>query len=276
MLPIIDKIIPINEFSRPGTKLKAVKGIVLHYTADPGARADQIGRYFGNLAQQDPNDSEADTYASAQYGVDPSQLIRYIPDGEMAYEVGAKSYKQAALDQLSSYPNNVTIGIEMCINEDGEIEEGTFQNAADLAAWLCEKYDLTSNDLWRHYDITGKYCPGPWVDNPSEFARFRQAVEDRLHPTPAIVEYITVVVKGKKLNTAGLLQGDRSWCPVRSTGLAAGATIGFDNGKAILNGNVLDSTIVVGGLGFASSREIAQALGLNVEWNGSAKTVSFK
>lgn len=185
MIPIKNMVFHINEFSRPGIKLKGVKGIVLHYTASPGASAENIAKYFGRLAQQNPKDNVPDRYASAHFAVDDDSIVMAIPENEMAYHVGSKTYTNAALKYLGSYPNNCTIGIEMCIDKNGNITPATFKNTVDLTVYLCKKYNLNENNLWTHKGVVGwKDCPLPWIKNPSEFERFKKAVADGLRPVP--------------------------------------------------------------------------------------------
>ncbi|WP_139491809.1 N-acetylmuramoyl-L-alanine amidase [Brevibacillus dissolubilis] len=181
MLPIQEEIIDVNAYSRPGTKLKAVKGIVMHWTASPGAPAINILRYFGRLKQQNPADSQTDRYASAHFSVDDTSIYQIIPMNEMAYHVGSQTYTPDAIKRLSTYPNNCTIGIEMCINSNSQITEATFQNAADLVAYLLKKFQLGVDQIWTHKAVVGwKDCPRPWIEKPSEFARFKQEVQKRL------------------------------------------------------------------------------------------------
>jgi N-acetylmuramoyl-L-alanine amidase CwlA len=167
-----------------------VKGIVYHYTASPGAPAKNIDSFFDRLAQQNPNDNVDDHYASAHFSVDDTSIYATIPYksgvAEMAYHVGSKTYTAEALKKLGSYPNNCTIGIEMCIDKNGNITEKTFQNAADLGAFLCKMHGLTEADLWTHKGVVGwKDCPLPWVKKPSEFERMKAEVAKRLKPAPA-------------------------------------------------------------------------------------------
>lgn len=201
MLPIKDQLANVNEFSRPGIKLKGIKGIVMHYTASPGAPAINIANYFKNLGNQNPHDNVEDRYAGAHYSVDKSSIVRSIPDGEMGYHCGSTTYTKEALAKLGSYPNNCTIGIEMCIETNGAISEMTFQNAADLAASLLKKYGLSENDIWTHKGVVGwKDCPLPWVQHPQEFTRFKAEVASRLRPQ-AVATYpeVMVQVEGKPL-----------------------------------------------------------------------------
>ncbi len=54
--------------------------------------------------------------------------------------------------------NNNGIGIEMCVNRDGNYE-GTLANNAKLVASLMLKYNLNLDNVKRHYDFSGKECP---------------------------------------------------------------------------------------------------------------------
>ena len=50
--PEIDvELLTVNPYSRPGIALKAVKGIVVHYTANPGSSAMANRNYFENLKE---------------------------------------------------------------------------------------------------------------------------------------------------------------------------------------------------------------------------------
>ncbi|WP_028562698.1 N-acetylmuramoyl-L-alanine amidase [Paenibacillus pinihumi] len=108
----------------------------MHYTASPGAPAKNISSYFAGLSKQNPNYKTKARYASAQFSVDRTSIYNSIPDDELAYHCGSKTYTREALETLGTYPNNSTIGIEMCIEKDGSIHEDTFHNAAELVAYL--------------------------------------------------------------------------------------------------------------------------------------------
>ncbi|HEL7360961.1 TPA: N-acetylmuramoyl-L-alanine amidase family protein [Listeria monocytogenes] len=165
-----------NQFSRPGFKLLRVSKIVMHYTANPGASADNHRRYFRDLKGR---------YASAHIFIDDKEAICIIPLNEVAYHANERSCKLKALQASTSYyrggnANLTSIGIEMCLDKNGNITAATFNRSADVAAELCKTYDLTASDIIRHYDVTGKNCPAPWVAKPSELTRFRNAVNAKL------------------------------------------------------------------------------------------------
>ena len=50
------------------------------------------------------------------------------------------------------------IGIELCVNEDGNFES-TFENAARLTARLLQLHQLELSAVRQHNDYNGKNCP---------------------------------------------------------------------------------------------------------------------
>lgn len=143
-----------NKISRPSKNI-IPKGLVIHWTANEGkgANAEANRNYFQTTTRA----------ASAHYCVDDKGIIRCIPENEMAYHVGASSYNQASLKKLNTtYPNNCTIGIEMCVNSDGKFWD-MWHNAVLLSAEILKRYGWDEPHLYRHYDITGKTCPAFFV-----------------------------------------------------------------------------------------------------------------
>lgn len=152
----------------------------MHYTACPSAPAENIGLYFNSLRLQNPSDNVQDIYASAHASVDKCTTVQNLPWDEMGYHCGSPIYTQEGLSLFGTYPNNSTVGIEMCVEADGSIHEDTFNNAADLVVYLI-KYEGFPNILSTHKRVVGwKNCPLPWVVNPVEFDRFVATVNEKL------------------------------------------------------------------------------------------------
>lgn len=58
-----------------------------------------------------------------------------------------------------------TISIECCHpDETGQFNTATYDSAVKLTAWLCTRFGLTSDQVIRHYDVTGKDCPKYYVE----------------------------------------------------------------------------------------------------------------
>jgi N-acetylmuramoyl-L-alanine amidase len=99
-------------------------------------------------------------------------------ENEVGYHVGAQKYTDKALWELSAYPNNCTIGIELCHkNWDGEFTPETLKAAKELILELCERYNLGRTNVYRHYDITGKECPRYFVAHEDQWVNFLESLE---------------------------------------------------------------------------------------------------
>jgi N-acetylmuramoyl-L-alanine amidase len=170
-------LLTVNPFSRPGRKLDSVKALVVHWVANAGSTAKQNRDYFESLKGQTLNDASA-RFASAHFiaGI-YGEAIQCIPSEEMAYHAGAKTYTPEALSRFGHYPNNCTIGIELCHPKpDGQFSAETLKTAAELCALLCIQFGLDpQKDIWTHFGITAKYCPKWFVDHPEDFERFKMA-----------------------------------------------------------------------------------------------------
>ncbi|MCB6201087.1 N-acetylmuramoyl-L-alanine amidase family protein [Extibacter muris] len=148
-----------NPYSRPGTKTDKIKGIVVHYTANPGATAMDNRNYFEGL-----KDSH-ETKASSNFIVGlEGEIVQCVPTWEVAY--------------ASNSRNNDTVSIECCHpDETGKFNDETYKSMVRLCAWLCMKFDLDSEDVIRHYDVTEKNCPKYFVENEDAWKQFRADVQ---------------------------------------------------------------------------------------------------
>ena len=161
--PDIDvELLTVNPYSRPGTETKKITGIVVHYTANPGASAMDNRNYFENL-----KDSH-ETKVSSNFVVGlEGEIVQCVPSWEEAY--------------ASNSRNLDTVSIECCHpDETGKFNDKTYQSMVELCAWLCLKFDLDGNDVIRHYDVTGKDCPKYFVENEKAWEQFRKDVGKQL------------------------------------------------------------------------------------------------
>ena len=54
------------------------------------------------------------------------------------------------------------------------------KDLVELCADICRRYNLTVNNIIRHYDVTGKDCPRYYVQNPNEWIKFKNDVANKL------------------------------------------------------------------------------------------------
>jgi len=163
----------INQWSRPGIALNNIKALIIHWEANPNTSALANRNYFENRKYGNTG------YGAAQYIMDPKGfVIQCMPDWEMAYQVGSKTYLNKALRELSSYPNNCVIGIELPhIDWDGKMTNLVYNKAVEFCYFKLKEHGLTSNDLWLHQEVVGwKDCHRWMVNHQSDWDQFKRDV----------------------------------------------------------------------------------------------------
>lgn len=76
--------------------------------------------------------------------------------------------------------NSNSIGIEMCCKQKDDtwyFEKQTEINAAELVKYLMNKYNIPIECVIRHYDVTGKICPEPYI-NQSKWENFKTLITE--------------------------------------------------------------------------------------------------
>lgn len=158
--------------------------IVIHYTAGKTSKAGSAAanaRYF----------AESDAKASADYIVDDSGVVCYNPDIKNRYtwHCGGGRLPASLGGKLNGIcRNSNSIGIEMCSNLEKGYEpeancggytltEAVIEQTAELTRELMKEYGIPADHVVRHYDVTGKLCPGVYGWNKesgdeSEWNRF--------------------------------------------------------------------------------------------------------
>jgi N-acetylmuramoyl-L-alanine amidase len=156
---IQQELLSVNPYSRPGTPLKKINGIVIHYVGNPGTSAKNNRDYFESLA------STGKTFASSHFIVGlEGEIIQCVPLTELAY--------------CSNSRNEDTISIEVCHPDaSGKFQQNTLENLERLTAWLCVSFGLRREDVIRHYDVTGKICPKYYVEHEDAWFSFLDGVE---------------------------------------------------------------------------------------------------
>ena len=142
-------------------RTQPVRYIVMHYTANNGDTARNNCDYYHRVGG---------LQASAHYFVDEHGAMQSVRECDTAWHCGARAYWHPECRNANS------IGIEMCSRKraDGSyyILPETVANAAALAREIMQRYGIDTDHVLRHYDVTGKRCPMPWVDDPAQWVAF--------------------------------------------------------------------------------------------------------
>lgn len=153
-----------------------IRYLVYHYTGNDGDMAANNAKYFQNNIVK----------ASAHYFVDDTTVWRSVPDLKVAWSVGGSKYanadKTGGGTMYGVITNTNSLSIEMCDtirNGVYQASEATLANAAALGRALMEKYGIPIENVYRHFDVTGKHCPS-YLVNAQKWAEFKKRLEVKI------------------------------------------------------------------------------------------------
>jgi len=151
---MIHRELPCHKSNYRAGRTGGVKYLVVHYVGATGNAAANAHYFVG-------------------HGPTP-EIWASVPESDTAWHVGAKKYYHPECR------NDNSIGVEMCCHQR---QDGTWYfdpETVDAAVKLCRdivgRYGIDSAHLLRHFDVTHKKCPAPFVDDPDAWQRFKNQV----------------------------------------------------------------------------------------------------
>lgn len=168
----INKLLTTTNYNKGNGKQN--KYIVVHYVGATGG-AEANCRYFQKTYRG----------ASAHYFVGhKGEVWQCVEDKDIAWHCGANKYKHPYCR------NSNSIGIEMCCRQNSSngtwyFEDETVNATIVLIKELMQKYNIPASNVIRHYDVTGKVCPEPYVRDNGAWNTFRASLT-----TPATSGYV--------------------------------------------------------------------------------------
>ncbi|WP_059102974.1 N-acetylmuramoyl-L-alanine amidase [Shouchella shacheensis] len=144
-------LIPSTNSNRPGTPLTPTH-ITVHETANTsiGANAAMHAAY---VKGQDAQNRQV----SWHYTVDDRETIQHLPTNEVGWHAGRAG-------------NAASIGIELCVNRDGNFAQ-TRASAVALIQHLMSELGIGVANVVTHQHWTGKNCPANLLN---DWARFKE------------------------------------------------------------------------------------------------------
>lgn len=164
-------------------KNRSIKYIVIHYVGATGT-AENNCKYFERFYRG----------ASAHYFVGHSgDVWQCVEDKDIAWHCGAITYKHKTCRNANS------IGIELCCRKGDKwyFEQETIDAATELVKELMKKYNIPASNVLRHYDITGKKCPEPFVRDIKAWENFRAQLTTTTTKLKTVEELAKEVIAGK-------------------------------------------------------------------------------
>lgn len=157
-LKIINKFLSNHITSSPN---REIKYLAIHYTAGGSSSPGSAQAIYNVFSQRS---------ASADFAVDDRDIVQFNPDLKNYYcwaigDKGVGTLKNQAT-------NRNTISIEICSNlakgtsaavpnhSGWTFTDASLNNALKLAKFLMKQFKIPKERVIRHYDVTGKLCPG--------------------------------------------------------------------------------------------------------------------
>lgn len=160
MVDIQKKLTIVN---RTIANSRKIKYIVIHYVGAVSSAKNNVD-YLYNVDRQ----------KSAHYFVDENSIWQCVDDSNIAWHCGgAKIY-------YSDCRNSNSIGIELCCKKDKDgkwyFESQTLNNAIELVQYLMKLHGIKIENVIRHYDVTHKVCPKPFILNEQAWNKFKERI----------------------------------------------------------------------------------------------------
>ena len=157
--------------------------IVIHETANTsrGADAQSHWRYWN---------TNENAQSSVHFVVDDHEVVQLAE-----FKPGScwRCWHVGDNKGYSNITNSNSIGIEICVNSDGDFEKAR-QNCIELVKWLMSQVGLGVDRVVRHYDASGKHCPATMLDHPELWNDFKAQVKKPGTPDPVRKEELKVDV----------------------------------------------------------------------------------
>ncbi|WP_051280460.1 peptidoglycan recognition protein family protein [Anaerovorax odorimutans] len=149
-----------------------IKFIVIHYTANDGDTDESNASYFHILYRG----------ASAHCFIDENSCTKVVNDSDTAWHCNdSQKYTNGGAAFKNICNNDNSIGIEMCSDiVDGKyvITEATVNNTVEAVKRYMNAYSIPVKNVIRHFDVTGKICPEPFVKDESKWEDFKDRLEE--------------------------------------------------------------------------------------------------
>ena len=164
-----------------------IKYIVIHYVGAVSAAKNNATYFYSTYRG-----------ASAHYFVDDTSIWQAVADKNAAWHCGGGSQGSGGKTFMGLCKNSNSIGIELCCkkNKNGKlyITDETVKCAAPLVQYLQEKYNIPDSRVIRHYDVTGKNCPAPFI-NATEWKEAKDILTGQSKKATTTIVYPTVDLK---------------------------------------------------------------------------------
>lgn len=162
----INRTYPCHPKNYQGKRVQKIEWLVWHYVGADGD-AIQNAYYYGTVPG---------------IGASAHLFVGHGPEaevwGSVLLDCVASHCGRADGKYKHPYCRNAnSIGIEICCHQDKAgkwyFDPETIARAVELGREIMARYSIDVNHVLRHYDVTGKICPAPFVLDPGAWENFK-------------------------------------------------------------------------------------------------------
>ena len=209
-------------------RAQPVSFLVFHYVGATGGARNNAKYYHDRVLK-----------ISAHYFVghasEGAAIWQSVAESDTAWHCGRTDGRY----QHPTCRNSNSIGIEMCCHQDTAgnwyIDKATYAAAAELGRDIMARYGIPMENVLRHYDVTGKLCPRPLIDE-GKWAAFKARLEDDM------VSYKTIE------------DVPASYRPSVQKLLDKGVLKGYENGEIYVSEDLCRTITILDRLGLLDGR----------------------
>ncbi len=211
--------------------LNTIKYIVIHYTANDGDTALSNAKYF----------AKGNRGASAHYFVDSNNIVQSVEDNYVAWSVGGSKYSDCSKTGGGKFygkcTNSNSLSIEICDDIKNNAiypTEAAINNVIDLVRTLMKKYNISINNVIRHFDVTGKKCPMYWCGDSQKNGKWQKFKNSILKEEQVVKQNIKI---NGKIKTVDAINKD-GYTYIKIRGLSDILNIGYDKETKLISVSV--------------------------------------
>lgn len=216
-----------------GTGGNRPKYLVVHYFGALG-NAASVAEWFRNPSAR----------ASAHYAVDEGSIIyRCVRGTDTAWHCGdgslhpeCRNWNSIGIEIRPKKRNAASVG---AYDKDWYFDDRALENALWLVRRLMKQYKIPVENVIRHYDVSGKMCPRPFVGSDVntyynttgdvQWQRFKERIEDE------VVEKSKMIVDGKEVAVERILKDGTNYVKVRDIAAALDLEVSNKGNIAVLS-----------------------------------------
>ena len=147
-----------------------VQYIVIHYVGATGSALDNV-KYYGS------SNVGASAHFYVGHASEDGAVYQSVDPADCAWHCGSETGRY-----YSPCRNDSAIGIELCCHKNyhGEwyFDSVTVEKAAELTKNLMDQYGIDADHVLRHYDVTHKRCPAPFVNDVGAWENFKNSLKE--------------------------------------------------------------------------------------------------